>query len=189
MVLVGPAAAAFYIPEATLSLVPFFRGTLQRGPQGAPDKEITLLGDRPEIFTALLEHLSTGSYTYVYDPTNTTVTDGAPAPDLTQGYFHVSVFQVARMYSWQPLVDAAVNNFRNVLAGLAGIDVIRLWKEAYTYGLTVLVCVRGGGLAHFKNSLPGLLKEVYKVNSEEMASTVMEFPALADDFMRLEHRG
>lgn len=183
---VGPAAVLFYAPESTISLIPYFREALQRGPQAATNKKLTLREDRPEIFTALLEHLSTGSYTYTYDPA-TTVTDdtSAPTPDLVQGYFHVSVFRVAHAYGWQPLVDDAVNNFLFVLANLAGMDIVRLWKEAYGYGLTVPVCERDGGLVDFAKALPALLKGLYETDGPEMTSTVMRFPAMADDFMRL----
>lgn len=181
---VGPAAIAFYAQEATLCQIPIFRVALQGRFQEAHEKKIKLLAENPVIFTALLEHIHTGSYTYMYKP-EANVIDDIPVPDLAEGYFHASVYKVVITYEWQPLVDDAVANFIFALSKLVAMDVIRLWKAAYENGLTLPVCERDGRLVHFKKTLPGLLQGLYKSNAEEMAETVSQCPELVNDLMHL----
>lgn len=182
--LVGTDNIEFHAYEATLCRVPFFRAALQGEFKEAIEKKITLPEDEPEIFSALIEHLYTGTYTYTYD-TTTVLDDDTPICDLSEGCFHVSVYAVAFKYGWQPLVDAAVSNFLFVLPKLTGIDIVRIWKAAYENGLTVSACSDGGRLADFQKSLPTVLKGLYQTDSEEMQCTISEMPTLANDFMRL----
>lgn len=140
----------------------------------------------PEVFSALIEHLYNGTYTYTYNPATTTpLDDTTPVRDLSEGCFHVSVYAVAFKYGWQPLVDAAVTNFLCVLSKLVGIDIVRLWNAAYEGGLTVGMCSDGGRLTGFLKLLPKVLKELYKSHPEEMEIIVTDMPSLANDFMRL----
>lgn len=184
-ILVGPDAFVFHACEATLCRIPFFRAALQGEFKEAVEKKITMPEEKPEIFSALIEHLYTGNYTYTYESDHTTETEDIPTPDLAQGCFHVSVYAVAFRYDWPPLVSDAMSNFRSVISQLAGMDIVRLWKAAYENGLTLPSCAEEGHLAEFERVLPKLLKGLYKTNSEEMESTVSDFPALANDFMRL----
>lgn len=184
--LVGADNVQFHASEATLCRVAFFRAALQGEFREAAEKKITLPEEEPEVFSALIEHLYNGTYTYTYNPTTTTALDDTtPVCDLTEGCFHVSVYAVAFKYGWQPLVDAAVRNFLCVLPKLVGIEIVRLWKAAYEDGLTVDVCSDGGRLVDFQKLLPEVLKELYKKDAGEMENTVSDMPSLANDFMRL----
>lgn len=181
-ILVGPDAVVFHAYETTLCRIPFFRAALQGEFKEATEKKITLPEEKPEIFSALLEHLYTGNYTYLHDAPDATAT---PVPDLPQGCFHVSVYAVAFRYDWPPLVADALSNFLSVLPHLAGMDVVECWKASYENGLTLRLCVDQGHLAEFVKVLPNLLKGLYKSHEAEMEDTVSEYPALVNDFMRL----
>lgn len=181
---VGPDAVVFHACEATLCRVPFFRAALQGQFREATEKKITMPEEKPEIISALIEYISTGSYTYTYDVDAITDQNGTPTPDLARGCFDVGVYAVALMYDWPPLGCAALHNFFAVLSQLDGMDIVRLWKAAYEHGLTIPLCGEAGCLAEFEESLPKLLKGLYKTDGEEMDNMVAEFPALAGDFMR-----
>lgn len=180
---VGPDEVIFRAYEAILCRIPFFKAALQGGFLEATEKKITMPEETSEIFSALIEHLYTGSYTYTYKPNPGG--DNTPATDLAQGCFHARVYAVASRYDWKPLVDDSVKNFLFVLPMLSGMDIIRLWKAGYEHELTVAVCVREGLLVEFQKLLPSLLQGLYQTDGEEMDSVVSEFPALASDFMRL----
>lgn len=180
---VGPDAVILHAYEATLCRIPFFRAALQGGFLEAAEKKIMMPEETSEIFSALIEHLYTGSYTYTYKPDPDV--DDTPTADLAQGCFHVRVYAVAFRYDWKPLVDDAVKNFLFVLPMLSGIDIVRLWKAGYEHGLTVAICAGEGRLVEFQKRLPSLLQGLYETDGEEMDSTVAECPALASDFMRL----
>lgn len=182
---IGPSAVVFHSYEATLCRIPFFRAALQGEFREATEKLVSLPEEDPEVFCALLEHLTIGSYTYTYDAASTAVVDGFPVTDLAEGYYHVSVYAVGFRYDWQPLVEDAVSNFLVVLPKLEGMDVVRLWKAAYENGLTVAVCAGEGRLTAFEKVLPGLLKGVFAAEAAEMEIAVAELPALAIDFMKL----
>lgn len=180
---VGPDAVIFHAYEAILCQISFFKAALQGGFLEATENKIMMPEETSEIFSALIEHLYTGSYTYTHKPNPDT--DNTPAPDLAQGCFHARVYAVAFRYDWKPLVDDAVRNFLFVLPMLSGMDIVRLWKAGYEYELTVAVCVGKGLLVEFQKLLPSLLQGLYQTDGEEMDGIVSEFPALASDFMRL----
>lgn len=181
--LVGADNTTFYVSEEALCRVPFFRAALQGKFREATEKKITLPEDVPLIFSALLEHLYTGTYTYNHDIAM--ALDGTHLKDLFEGRFHASVYAVADKYDWQPLVDATVNNFLAVLPGLAGIDILRLWKAAYEAGLTMSACASGARLAHFRSLLPALLQDLHITNADETESIIAELPSLASDIIWL----
>lgn len=182
---IGPSSVIFHAYEASLCRIPFFRAALQGEFREAAEKKVSLPEEDPEVFCALLEHLYTGSYTYTYDPSSTTMVDKAPRADLAEGFYHVLVYAVGSRYDWQPLVSDAVHNFLVVLPKLQGMDVVRLWKAGYESGLTVDVCAGERRLKAFEKVLPGLLKGVLAADAAEMEIAVAEFPALAIDFMKL----
>lgn len=187
-IFVGPDSVEFHAYQDTLCRLPFFRAALQGEFREASEKKITMPEDEPEIISALIEFLYTGSYTYTYDPEATTVsetTEDTPVSDLTEGSFHVSVYTVAFKYDCQLLVRAAVASFTHVLKQLNGISVIRLWKAAYAKGLFLSECENDGDLDEFKGGLAKLLKVLYETDREEMESTISEYPALSSDFLRL----
>lgn len=179
---IGTDKVQFHAPEATLCRIPFFRAALQGAFQ---EKKILLPDDAPEIFSTLLEHLYSGIYTYTYDADTTMAVNNIPVCDLAQGSFHVRVYALASKYDWQPLVDAAIGNFVEMLQKLSGIDIVRLWRVAYENGLTVSVCSVDGRLINFRKALPNVLKKLYQTDPAEMESMVSEMPSLANDFMQL----
>lgn len=181
---VGPDSVLFHTYEAALCRVPFFRAALQGQFREAAEKKITIPEEKPEIVAALIEYLSTGNYTYTYADDATTDPNGNPTPDLAQGCFHVGVYAIAFTYDWPPLVADALSNFLSVLPHLDGMDIVRLWQAAYEKGLTLPLCAEAGRLASFEKVLPKLLNGLYKTHGEDMDNMVVEFPALASDFMR-----
>lgn len=181
-ILVGPDAVVFHAYEATLCRIAFFRAALQGEFKEATDRKIIMPEEKPEIFSALLEHLYTENYTYIHDAPDTTDT---PTSDLNEGCFHASVYGVAFRYDWPPLVSHAMRNFLSVLRELADMDILGLWKAGYENGLTLRVCEDKGHLAKFEKVLPKLLKGLYKTNGEDMENIVLEYPALVNDVMRL----
>lgn len=182
---VGTDNVQFHAAEATLCRIPFFRAALQGAFQEATLKKISFPDDAPEIFSALLEHLYNGTYTYIYDVDSTMAVGNIPVCDLAQGCFHVRVHALASKYDWQPLVDAAIENFVVMLQKLPAMDIMRLWKVAYENGLTVSVCSVAGRLGTFRKALPTVLEGLYTTDAAEMESTVSEMPSLANDFIRL----
>lgn len=181
---VGPDPIVLHASEATLCRVPFFRAALQGQFREATEKKITIPEEKPEIISALIEYICTGKYTYTYTDDTTTEPNGAPAPDLAQGCFHVRVYAVASMYDCPPLVSSALHNFVEVLSRLEGMDIVRLWQAAYEKGLTLPLCAEASRLGEFTMKLPKVLKGLYKTDGEEMDKMVAELPALASDFMR-----
>lgn len=175
---VGPDAIVFHAYEATLCRIPFFRTALQGHFEESTTKLIRIPEEQPSTISALIEYICTNTYTYTYDD------DSGTVPTLAQGCFHVGVYAVAHMYDCPSLVAHAMGNFIVVLAQLDGIDVVCLWKAAYARGLTIKVCAAAGRMEAFRMVLPGLLKGLYDTEGAEMDKMVVEYPALASDFMR-----
>lgn len=176
---VGPDAIVFHAHEATLCRIPFFRAALQGHFEESTTKLIRIPEEKPSIISALVEYISTETYTYTYND------DSGTIPTLAQGCFHVGVYVVAHMYDCPGLAAHAMGNFVAVLGQMKGMDVVGLWKEAYAKGLMIKVCAAAGRMNRFVMVLPELLKGLYKTESEEMDRMVVEYPALASDLMRL----
>lgn len=185
---IGPEKTEFRAYEDILCRLPFFRAALHGGFQEASEKAITMPEDEPETIAALIEFLSTGSYTYSYpvpEPNDTDAPVGIPTSDVAQGTFHVAVYAVAAKYDCAKLVQGALGNFTYVMKQLQGFDVIELWKAAYVKGLYLAQFEEDPDLRTFMAGLQSLVGNVYRAHREEMETMVSEYPALASDILRL----
>lgn len=184
--LVGPDATVFHASHDILCRLPFFRAALQGEFREAADRRITMPEDEPQTVAALIEFLYTGCYTYPYHtPSEASTEADAPAADLDEGAYHVGVYATAYKYGCTALVEAALKAFMFVLGQLKGVDVLRLWKGAYSKEL-LLKAVQGmQDVGEFKAGLPQLLKEMYMAHPTEMERTSVDYPALLHDLLRL----
>lgn len=189
---IGPDNTEFRAHEDILCQLPFFRAALQGGFKEASEKTITMPEDEPATIAALVEFLSTGSYTYTFEPQETNdvaETADIPVSDVTQGSFHVAVYATASKYDCEKLVEGSLRNFKYVLEQLKGLDVIRLWKAAYMKGLYLSQFETDNEPQAFLKGLPELVGEAYRTHREEMDGMVSEYPALASDLLRLVTTG
>lgn len=182
---IGPDNTQFRAYEDILCRLPFFRAALQGGFKEASEKTITMPEDDPAIIAALVEFLSTGSYTYTFETDAVDETADIPVCDVTQGFFHVAVYATASKYDCEKLVEGSLRNFTYVLKQLKGLDVIRLWKAAYLKGLYLSQFESDRELQAFMKGLQQLVGDAYRTNREEMEGMVSEYPALASDLLRL----
>lgn len=185
---IGPDKTEFRAYEDILCRLPFFRAALHGGFQEASEKAITMPEDEPETIAALIEFLSTGSYTYSYpvpQPSDAGTAADIPTSDVAQGTFHVAVYAVAAKYDCDKLVQGALSNFTYVMKQLQGLDVIELWKAAYVKGLYLAQFEDDPDLRTFMEGLQSLVGNVYRAHREEMENMVSEYPALASDILRL----
>ncbi|KAI5839631.1 hypothetical protein DFP73DRAFT_205084 [Morchella snyderi] len=182
----GTEPTELHIHEALLCRLPFFRAALKGDFKEASEQVVKMPEDDVTSIGALIEFLSTGGYTYAYNPDNTRFRDRkslVPIADLEQGLFHVSVYATASKYDCQNLIDEAVNNFRVVVGELEGIDVLRLWQAAYGVGLTMSAWGTGEGPAKFSGGLMKWGAMLSEKHREEMERILCEYPALACDLL------
>lgn len=188
---IGPDETTLRAQENILCRLPFFRAALQGGFQEASDKTITMPEDDPESIGTLIEFLYTGSYSYTFQLAALPGTDDGdtiPISDVTQGSFHVAVYAVASKYDCEELVKGALSNFKYVLTQLTGLDVITLWKAAYDKGLYLSQLESDPDLHGFMQGLRELVGDAYGMQAQEMEDMVVEYPALANDLLRLVTR-
>lgn len=195
---IGPDNTEFRVHEDILCQLPFFRTALEKGPKEAPEKTVAMPDDEPAIIAALVEFLSTGSYTYTFEPQQTfepqeTIelvdTVDVPVGDVTQGSFHVAVSAVASKYDCEKLAHGSLRNFAFVLGQLKGLDVIRLWKAAYMKRVYISQFETNDELQGFLKGLPELVGKAYRTHREETDGILSESPALANDLLRLVTTG
>lgn len=185
---IGPDNIQFRAYEDILCQLPFFRAALQGGFKEAEEKTITMPEDEPATIAALIEFLSTGSYTYTFEPQESddvANTADIPVSDVTQGTFHVAVYATASKYGCENLVQGSLRNFTDVLKELKGGDVISLLKVASDKGLYLSKLETDGDLQTFVKGLQQLVAEAYTTHREEMESMVSDYPVLASDLLRL----
>lgn len=184
---IGPDNVEFRTYEDILCRLAFFRAALQGGFKEASEKAITMPEDEPETIAALIEFLSTGTYTYTFKPQESSDPAGTVIPvcDVTQGLFHAAVYATASKYDCEKLVECSVRNFTFVLKQLKGLDVISLWKAAYLKGLYLSQFEADKDLQTFKKGLQELVGDAYRTHRGEMESMVSEYPGLASDLLRL----
>lgn len=190
--LIGHDLAEFHVYEVIICRLPFFQAVLQVELKSAPGEAIMMPDDQPDTIGALLEFLYIGTYTYVFNPPATPNAGSSadiPASQLSQGYFHVSVYAVAIKYECEALVQATLENFRNVLKRMGGLDVIKLWKAAYFEGLYLHQFEGDDNLHSFMVRLPKLVGHLYESNRKEMEDIVAEYPKLGSDLLRLVSTG
>lgn len=177
--------------EATLCRLPFFRAALQGNFEASAENAIILPEHDPESIGALLEFLYTGSYTYTFQPPvppGTADEDIITISDVSQGSFHVAVYDVASKCDCEVLGKSALNNFTHVLKQLTGMDIITLLQEAYVKGLYLSKLEADPDLRVFMNGLADLVGDVYGTHGEEMNGMVERYPGLASDLLRLVTR-
>lgn len=185
---IGPDNTEFRAYEDILCRLAFFRAALQGGFKEALEKTIMMPEDEPETIAALIEFLSTGSYTYTFKPQESSdpaETTGIPVCDVAQGFFHVAVYATASKYDCEKLVEGSIRNFTYVLKQLKGLDVISLWKAAYLKGLYLSQFEADEDLQTFMGRLQRLVADAYRTHRGEMESMVSEYPGLASDLLRL----
>lgn len=185
---IGPDNTQFRAYEDILCQLSFFRAALQGGFKEATEKTITMPEDEPATIAALIEFLSTSSYTYTYESQqidDVAETAEIPVSDVTQGTFHVAVYAMASKYGCEKLVDGSLRNFTDVLKELKGDDVISLLKVASRQGLYLSKLETNSDLQTFVKGLPQLVAEAYATHREEMESMVSDYPVLASDLLRL----
>lgn len=126
-----PTAVTLHVKEDTLCQLPFFTAALRGGFKETAEKAIAMPEDSPDVVSALIEFLSTGSYTYSYDSETVSEED--------EGGFHVDIFAVAGKYGCEALEVDARTSFVDVLSaveeGGSGVTLLRLWRRAYEGGL------------------------------------------------------
>lgn len=190
--LAGPEPIQLHVHEAILCRLPFFRAALKGEFKEASEKAVKMPEDDATSVAALIEFLSSGSYTYAYNPDNTRFRDGkslVPIADLAQGLFHVSVYATASKYDCPKLVDEAINNFRVVVVDLEGIDNLRLWQAAYGVGLTMWAWGTDEGPTKFNDGLMKWGATLSEKHREEMERIMGDCPALACDMLGFSNNG
>lgn len=144
--------------------------------------------DDPGTLSALIEFLSTGAYTYPYDPETTRFKGGdttVPIGDLDEGVFHVGVYGMASKYDCAALATSATNNVKEVLKEVEGTDVPRLWTAAYDEGLKISdIWGTGADLVGYKERLAKQVGLLFTEHPEEMEKIMSEYPALSCDLLR-----
>lgn len=182
--LVGADKTMLNVSQEILCRLPFFRAALQGNFREASEQAINMPEDEPQDVIALVEFLYTGRYTYPYHADAESKLAN-PAPDLAEGLYHVAVYATAHKYGCLELVATALDLFMYVLGQMKGMDVVRLWKGAYSMNL-LLQEVEGEQKAlEFKRRLSGLMKELYTKHRVEMETVAAEYPVLVSDLLRL----
>ncbi|KAL0634510.1 hypothetical protein Q9L58_006528 [Maublancomyces gigas] len=161
---IGQDSTEFHVYEVVIRRLPFFQVVLA----SAPGEAITLPDDQADLARIPIYCAA-----------------GIPDSELGKGYFHVAVYAVGMKYECETLVQRAVENFRNVLKQLSGLDVIDLWKAAYLEGLYLSQFEGDDNLHSFMEGLPKLIGDLYGSNREEMENMVAEYPELGCDLLRL----
>lgn len=184
--LVGATKVEFHAYQDTLCRLPFFRAALTGEFKESKEKIIKMPEDEPAIVSTLLEYLYTGNYTYAYDPHETILAqDIVPTSDLAQGLFHIAVYTTAFKYDCSPLVRGAVANFFTVLKELDGMNVVRLWKAAYSKDLCMPKWGTDLELKGYKEGVTKLVTKLYQDHHDEMETLMSEYPVLALDLLRM----
>lgn len=188
--LIGPDSVVFQTSQDILCRLQFFRAALQGGFVESSAHTINMPEDEPQTIAALIEFLYTGNYSYPYHTTSNVEMDGAeeamaPAVELAEGEYHVSVYATAHKYGCTNLENAALQGFMFVLGQLKGVDVLHLWRSAYTHDLDLREVEKEVELAEFRSGLPRLLKEVFMLHPADMKRTSEDLPTLIHDLLRL----
>lgn len=179
---VGEDRVQFYVHKDTLCQLPFFQAALSGGFKEAAEQAITLPEDNPSHMSALIEFLYTKNYTYSYDPDTVRLDDESTVPcsDTAECMFHIGVYVVASKYCCQGLVDIAEQHVEYAEVELDGIDVLRLWKAAYSVGMCFSARKTG---PRSGDGLAAWVKKMFKENRAEMEKAFVEFPMLASDLL------
>lgn len=183
---IGPNQVKLHANEDTLCQLPFFNAALRGNFKEATERVITMPEDNPGDMSALIEFISTGNYTCMYDPAITRLHKGSTAPvgSLTEVLFHVDIHSIATKYNCQGLAAIAARNIEVVAAELDSRNALRAWQAAYSTGLRLpgkrenfeAYC-DGGGLSAW-------VKCLFAEHSGELRDVMAACPALGFDLFR-----
>lgn len=184
---VGEDRVQFRAHQDTLCQLPFFKAALLGGFKEASEQAINMPEDDPSHISALIEFMYTGNYTYTYDPDCVKLYDESTNPigDLAEGLFHASIHIMASKYDCPKLVELSTIHFEIVLGELDDINAFRLWKTAYTDGISFPGLTKGLKQYRSREGLISWVKALYSEHREEMEKTVTEFPMLSSDLLRI----
>lgn len=184
---VGAQRVQFHVHEDTLCQLPFFQAALHGKFKEASEKTISMPEDDPNYISALTEFLSTGNYTYPYDPSSVQPSEGSDTPvgDLTEGLFHLGVYMVASKYDCPGLSEIALGNFEAVANELDDLSTLRLWEAAYGDGLRLSRDRERYKRYHSGEGLVAWVRALYKAQDEEMDGTMVTCSQLASDLLRI----
>lgn len=182
---VGPGGKTFYVHEATLYKLPFFRAALGGLFSESGLRAVTLPEDDPATVSVLVEFLSTGVYTYTFHGDSTS--PPLPTPGCEEGGFHSAVYMMADKYECAPLAAAAMENLRKVMKRVSGSELVRVWIAAYEVGLRVLG--QGDGSTEGLDTMVlKTVKEMLDEDEGEIDRAVREVPDFGIDLLKIALR-
>lgn len=156
--------------EDMLCRLPFFVAALHGGFKEAAEKAISMPEDYPDVISALLEYLSTDTYTYAYQ--SETINKEAEL------FFHLDLYAAAKKYGAENLMHEATENFVEVLKAVrdcSGASRLRLWRHAYDAGLRATNNWNTGNQVHaFRKRIVGQVGKVLAECKAEFDAAVRE---------------
>lgn len=184
---VGEQRVKLNVHQDTLCQLPFFKAALMGGFREASDQAIKMPEDDPEHLSALIEFLYTGNYTYQYERQSVQLKEGLTIPvgDLNEGLFHLGIYTTAGKYQCPGLVKLATQHFKIVVRELDSINALRLWKAVYTAEVEFPGLGKGFQQYRSRDGLVAWVKVLFKDHREEMDDTMLEFPMLSADLLRI----
>lgn len=188
---IGPNQVKLHANEDTLCQLPFFTAALRGNFKEATERVITMPEDNPCDVSALIEFISTGNYTCMYDPASSELCKGSTAPvaSLTEGLFHVDIHAIATKYDCPELAALAARNIQVVAAELDSLNALRVWQAAYSTGLRLPEGERNFEAYCDRRGLVGWVKCLFAEYPEEMREVMAECPTLGFDLFRISMEG
>lgn len=154
-----PDITTLHPREDTLCKLPFFTAALHGGFREATEKAISMPEDRPDVISALIEYLATGSYTYAYE--------ADPVDKEVEVSFHLEVYAAAKKYGAEDLMEETIETFAEALKAVgdcSGVSRLRMWRQAYDVGLRADdIWDTGEHMLPFRT---GIVRQVRKVLAE-----------------------
>lgn len=183
---VGPSPTTFYVPAATLCLLPFFHAAINGGFKEAALCAISMPEDNVAAISALIEFLTTGTYSYAFR-TDPKVVENLPCR-ADEALFHVGVGVVADKYDCQNLATAAKRNFREVAKEIVGPDILRVWVAAYGAGMKAQGNWGVNDMGAADEKVVKQIKGMLESDDKEVDRAVREIPELGMDLLKMAVR-
>lgn len=105
--------------------------------------------------------------------------------DKDEASFHIRLYAMAGKYDCTALESVERRSVVYVLAGLKGMDLMKVVKEMYERGLGAKDWSVLEEFLAVKKRIPGIISELYAAGGEEIEGLWAECPGLAADLMRL----